>query len=214
MLSKIRVLLLDADPTIHTLFRLMFNATADLELLGATADIARLPRLCIEFSPHILVIGEEKKTLISEILLILDEHTPLTKTVILLASDMHCLRDLLDLPIHGSCTKAEIDESLVHILRAVAGGATSFSRQAIKNPFAANIDQAIAELDVQLTPRERRVLALLARGLDNDAIATTLNLRNQSVRNYVRTIYSKLQTHNRPEIVAKILGKSLPEPKR
>lgn len=48
-----------------------------------------------------------------------------------------------------------------------------------------------------LSPREREVLKLIARGLTNRQIAESLFIAEQTVRNHVSVIYSKLGVHNR-----------------
>lgn len=58
-------------------------------------------------------------------------------------------------------------------------------------------------LPEDLTPREREVLELLARGLDNDAIAGRLFLAPKTVRNYVSTLYEKLQVTTRARAVVR-----------
>ena len=54
-----------------------------------------------------------------------------------------------------------------------------------------------------LTARERDVLALLARGLDNRRIASSLRISEKTVRNHVSTIFGKLGVSSRAEAVAK-----------
>jgi pimeloyl-ACP methyl ester carboxylesterase/DNA-binding CsgD family transcriptional regulator len=58
-------------------------------------------------------------------------------------------------------------------------------------------DAALAEL----TRREREVLALLARGLDNNAIASQLALSEKTVRNTVSHIFDKLAVASRAEAI-------------
>lgn len=53
-----------------------------------------------------------------------------------------------------------------------------------------------------LTSSERQVLELLARGLDNDAIARTLAKSEKTVRNQVSSIFGKLGTATRAQTVA------------
>jgi DNA-binding NarL/FixJ family response regulator len=62
-----------------------------------------------------------------------------------------------------------------------------------------------------LSRREREILALLARGLDNARIAEELFISEQTVKNYVYGIYSKLGEHNRVK-VAEIARSCLEEP--
>jgi len=52
-----------------------------------------------------------------------------------------------------------------------------------------------------LTNREREIFTLIATGYDNDQIAEKLNLAEQTVRNQVSTIYSKLGVKDRFEII-------------
>ncbi len=49
----------------------------------------------------------------------------------------------------------------------------------------------------ELTAREREVLDLLARGLGNEEVAGRLSITPKTVRNYVSTIYDKLQVSSR-----------------
>jgi DNA-binding NarL/FixJ family response regulator len=61
-------------------------------------------------------------------------------------------------------------------------------------------DEFMRELS-SLTPREREVLRLLVEACDNRQIASRMNVAEQTVRNYISTIYSKLGIVNRIEIM-------------
>ena len=54
----------------------------------------------------------------------------------------------------------------------------------------------------QLTTRERDILARVARGLNNDAIARELTISPKTVRNHVHSIYGKLQVQSRAEAIS------------
>jgi len=54
---------------------------------------------------------------------------------------------------------------------------------------------------VELSRREREVLGRLAQGMNNDTIAKDLGLSVQTVRNYISTLYSKLDVHSRAEAI-------------
>jgi DNA-binding CsgD family transcriptional regulator len=49
----------------------------------------------------------------------------------------------------------------------------------------------------ELTQREREVLALICRGLDDKSIARTLDLSGNTVRNHVARIYAKIGVNRR-----------------
>ena len=55
---------------------------------------------------------------------------------------------------------------------------------------------------VDLTPREREVLEIVAQGLDNYAIAAQLHISEKTVRNHVSVIFSKLGVASRAQAVA------------
>jgi len=70
-------------------------------------------------------------------------------------------------------------------------------------------DLSKAEVDVTipgataflLTPRERQILELLLRGLSAREISRSEELRPQTVKNYVTTIYQKLGVADRAELI-------------
>jgi PAS domain S-box-containing protein len=55
---------------------------------------------------------------------------------------------------------------------------------------------------VKLTPRQRDVLELLARGSTTDQIAMELHIARETVRNHIRAVLAALGAHSRVEAVA------------
>ena len=62
---------------------------------------------------------------------------------------------------------------------------------------------APAEALATLTPRERELLELLARGLDNHQIAAHLELSEKTVRNQVSSVFAKLGVDSRAQAIVK-----------
>ncbi len=60
---------------------------------------------------------------------------------------------------------------------------------------------AIQRLIHNLTKREREIFTLLATGYENDMISDKLHISEQTVRNYISTIYDKLGIKDRFEII-------------
>ena len=54
-----------------------------------------------------------------------------------------------------------------------------------------------------LTPREREILEFIAQGLNNNEIAARLVLGQNTVRNYVSNIFSKLQVADRAQAIVR-----------
>ena len=55
----------------------------------------------------------------------------------------------------------------------------------------------------ELTEREREVLELIARGLDNAQIASQLSLSAKTVRNHINNIFNKLDIPNRAQAIVR-----------
>jgi len=52
-----------------------------------------------------------------------------------------------------------------------------------------------------LTASEKEVLTLMARGLDNSAIAATLQKSEKTVRNQVSSVFAKLGVNSRAQAI-------------
>ena len=56
---------------------------------------------------------------------------------------------------------------------------------------------------LQLTPREREVLRLLAAGLTYEQMAQALGISLHTVCSHVKNLYRKLEVHNAPAAVSR-----------
>jgi len=92
------------------------------------------------------------------------------------------------------------EERLKQATSAVMQNAALFSRSVVEQLERLRTDEVAGE-EVQLTKREREVLVLLAEGRGNREIAATLSLSEQTVRNYVNTLYKKVGVSSRAEAI-------------
>ena len=75
--------------------------------------------------------------------------------------------------------------------------------------LAGDRDAHDAEALEPLTPRETEVLALVAEGLSNKAIAEALGISDQTVKFHVASIIGKLGAANRTEAVRRAVQQGL-----
>ncbi len=94
----------------------------------------------------------------------------------------------------GYLLKSAGGEELRDAIRAVANGQSILSDRALRLLTTTPTAEATGH---DLTPRERDVLAPLARGLSNKQIASDLGLQPGTVRIYVSSILAKLAAENR-----------------
>lgn len=95
---------------------------------------------------------------------------------------------------------------LAAIQDVVAGGSPMSSQIARKVVLSFLTPPVAIGEECELSPREREVLDLLARGFANKEIADALNISFETVRTYIRRSYEKLHVRTRAEAVAKHLG--------
>ena len=93
---------------------------------------------------------------------------------------------------------------LIEAIEAVMKDTTWFSRSIIeKLARLRSPEPSPQSVDIEeLTVREREVLALICRGLDDKLIARELNVSSNTVRNHVARIYAKIGVNRRNAAVA------------
>lgn len=111
--------------------------------------------------------------------------------------------------LNGGGLKESSAEEIGRAIRAVTGGdvlldAAVAGRVIGSLPERAGQGQAgqAAAPFPELTPREREILDLMARGLSNPAIAERMFLSEKTVRNYVSTIFAKIHAGSRAAAIA------------
>jgi DNA-binding NarL/FixJ family response regulator len=108
----------------------------------------------------------------------------------------------------GYILKSAAEGEIVQAIRDICAGGSPMSPQIARmvvNSFP--VKKADADLLHALGKREREILDLLAAGYRYKDIAERLFLSIQTVRSYIRDIYSKLQVHSRTDAVNKLFYK-------
>ena len=106
----------------------------------------------------------------------------------------------------GYVVKGAGRDDLLHAIRTVAAGGAVFSptvADRLGRFFSGLATSGGREAFPQLTDREREVLDLIARGLENRRIARELFLSDKTVRNHVSNILAKLGVEDRSEAIAR-----------
>ena len=106
----------------------------------------------------------------------------------------------------GFLLKRTRPEELIEAVQTVAGGDSLLSPSVTRRVIERMAQQPAPELGDQgkleeLTPRERDVLELVARGLSNREIAAELVVEESTVRSHIRRVLMKLDLRDRVQIV-------------
>ncbi|GAA2292134.1 response regulator transcription factor [Streptomyces atrovirens] len=100
----------------------------------------------------------------------------------------------------GYLLKNVAARELVWAIRIVADGGAVFSppvAERLGAYFSAVHGIPAQAAFPELTNREREILDLIARGMDNRRIASTLVLSNKTVRNHITSLFAKLRVTDR-----------------
>ncbi|MEO8256650.1 MAG: response regulator transcription factor [Acidobacteriota bacterium] len=102
----------------------------------------------------------------------------------------------------GYVLKDAVPEDLIRVILEVSAGRTAFPSEVEA--------QATARTDYPpLTPREREVLDLLVRGMRNKEIAAELGISEETARVHLRSIFLKLNVHDRTAALVVALRRGL-----
>jgi RNA polymerase sigma factor (sigma-70 family) len=106
----------------------------------------------------------------------------------------------------GFLLKRTRPEELITAVHTIAAGESLLSPSVTRRVIDRMAQQPIPELAAQaklgeLTPREREVLELVARGLSNREIAKELVVEESTIRTHVKRILMKLDLRDRVQIV-------------
>ena len=128
-------------------------------------------------------------------------------------ADKEYISRALALGAKGYVIKQDV-ASVVPALQAVMAGQTVLGAEAVANLSLGNEDKRTRKNPADtvprrfqtLTDREREIVALVADGLDNQAIARRLYLSEGTVRNHISAILAKTNLANRTQLAVEWLS--------
>ena len=217
----IRVLIADDQSLVRAGFRMILDAEADIEVAGEAADGSQAVAEAKRLRPHVILMDVRMPEMdgIEATRVLMRQDGADTRVVMLTTFDMdEYVYEALRAGASGFLLKDVAPEHLVEGIRAVASGdallAPSITRRVIEEfvsrpPGTPREPPPAVE---ELTPREREVLALLARGQSNAEIADELVVSETTVKTHVAHVLTKLDLRDRVQAVVFAYESGLVEP--
>lgn len=216
---KLRVLIVDDDPALRHAFSAALEATPDMQAVGLAADLAEGTRLLHAARPDVLLVDlglpdGNGITLIREAARTLPECDVMVVTVF--GDERHVLASI-EAGATGYLLKDAAASEIVDQVRVLRAGGSPISaviarqlllRFAAAPGLASGATPGPARQDAEgharagaLSPREREVLLLCAKGYSYEEIGPLLDVSHHTVTTFVKRIYRKLQVHSKTEAV-------------
>jgi DNA-binding NarL/FixJ family response regulator len=205
----IRVVIADDQQLIRTGFRMILDDEPDIEVVGEASTGTEAIAVTRELHPDVVLMDirmPELDGIEATRRILAHNHERKTSVLILTTFDLdEYVYDALRAGASGFLLKDVPAHQLAAGIRTVGDGdallAPSITRRLIEE-FAAprTPDHATPGLD-ELTPREREVFRLLATGMTNGEIATTLIVGETTVKTHVTRILTKLGVRDRVQAV-------------
>lgn len=199
----IRVLLADDHPAIRAGVRAMLANEPDLEVVGEAVTGNEAQDLCVSLAPDVLLLDLSMPgpPAAATVRFLHAQSLPIRVVMLTAYRDEAVIRELVRLGVAGYVLKDDEPETVAAAVRRVVAGGTWFSRQVMDALVRGRRDVSAETGAPHLSGRERQLLALIRRGLDNAHIAKELELREQTVRNYLSIVYGKIGVSSRAEAV-------------
>jgi DNA-binding NarL/FixJ family response regulator len=206
-MEPIQVLIADDHPVFRFGLRALLGAEPDTEVVGEATTGDDAVRLVSSLQPDVVLMDVNMPGINGiEATRRIVETAPKVKVIMLtMFDDDDSVFAAMRAGARGYLLKgAEGDETL-HAIRVVARGEAIFSPTVARRlvQFFGPQQSAGPTAFPQLTEREREILTLVAEGYTNSAVAERLGIGAKTVRNYVSSIFDKLQVAGRAEAIAR-----------
>ena len=209
--KPIRVMLVDDHAVVRSGLSAFLLAFDDLELAGEATNGLEAVRLCKEVQPDVvlmdMVMPEMDGAAATRAI---RENCPEVQVIALTSfKEDELVHGALEAGAIGYLLKNVSASELANAIRDAHTGRPTLAPEAAKALIHTATHRSPPAIGHDLTPREKEVLTLMVKGLNNSDIAERLVVSRSTVRFHVSNVLSKLQVTTRTEAVAVALQHDL-----
>lgn len=212
---KLRVMVVDDDSSMCRAVTEAVESTADLELTACSGTLRDGLRLIPSVRPDVLLVdlGLPDGNGVELIRLAVATLPACDVMVVSVFGDEKNVLASIEAGATGYLLKDASPAEIVEQIRVIHSGGSPISaviaRQLLVRFAVSAAQLGAASLQsvppqddgVALSPREREVLQLSAKGYSHDEVAQMLGVSRHTVTSFVKRIYRKLQVHSKTEAV-------------
>jgi DNA-binding NarL/FixJ family response regulator len=203
----IRILIVDDHPLIRSGLQALLASAEDMEVVGEAATGEDAVSLAIGLQPDVIAMDLHMPGIggIEATRRIVEAMSQPRILVLTLFEDDDSVFAALRAGARGYVLKEANEVEVLQAIRMVSSGDAVFSApiaQRVIDFFSAPRPAALPPFP-ELTDRERETLGLIAQGLSNAEIAKALTISYKTVRNYISSIFNKLQVADRAQAIVR-----------
>ena len=215
-MTKIRILVVDDESVVRDGVIAILSLQPDMEVVGDARNGIEALKAAHKTKPNVILLDmvmpeQDGLTTIPK----LKEMLPESKILVLTSfAESDRVYQAVKSGALGYLLKDATRLQLLQAIRDVAKGQASIPPSiALKVIHEMDHPSQLLYTANPLTPREHETLRLIARGLSNQEIATTLVVHERTVAKYVSSILEKLQLANRTQAALYAIREGLTEPR-
>ena len=200
----IRVLICDDQEVVREGWSTILSTAPSIQVVGTAQDGFQAVELVEKYKPDI-VLMDLNMPFVNGIEATRQIYEKFPAVRVLALTTYETEEWVMDAIRAGAVGYLLKDTPRANLIRAIEGtyAGQTFLDPAVAGKIIAKVANPGAQIDTafgtDLSPRERDVLRLLARGMSNTDIASTLFITEGTVRNYVSSIFSKLNVTDRTQ---------------
>ncbi|TWT81404.1 Transcriptional regulatory protein LiaR [Planctomycetes bacterium CA13] len=197
--KPIRVASVDDHDLMRNGIRFVLMAFDDLLWVGEARKGEDAVKLCKDIKPDVVLVDMKMKGLDGVQTASAIKQACADIQVLILTSfhDQQLVLRAMQVGAVGYVLKDASKEELANAIRAASVGQTTISADAVNDLLSDS-----PEARIELTNREREVLALVVKGMSNKEIAKHLHRSPFTIRHHVSQLIKRLGAANRAEVAA------------
>lgn len=203
---KTRILIADDHAIVRDGVRALLSAAGDFDVAGEASNGHEAIEMATSLEPDVVLMDIAMPGLGGlEATVEIRKRVPRAKIVVLSQyGEPEYVRRFLKAGVSGYVLKKAAGAELVAAIRAVLRGGLvldpEIARDALQETGTPNVNGVPDAYD-SLTDREKQVLKLVAEGHSNKEVAGLLNISVKTAMSHREHVMTKLQVHNRTELI-------------